>query len=154
MGFLVLKQHVSGNNGFLFLQLTDALPEAFFNEECANGTVKPSDPVQFTCKLNEAVLLRVMLPTGDQETISIGDTAADIALTPGFTAVSLNITEIDNILRNFRLVLLIDHAYLLEGGEIICDDSTSKNKAMAGCPIGKFSSPSIFTNTYSKILNA
>ena len=114
----------------------------FTNEVCANGGVNPTDPLVFMCAVYEAVFLQVKLPTGDQETISIGDTAADVNLPTGFTAVSLNITEIDESRRNFSLTLSIDHAYLLEEAEIICDDSTSINRAMAGCPIGMFSSPS------------
>ena len=58
-----------------------------------------------------------MLPTGDQEIISVGDTAADVALPVGFDAVSLDI-ESDEYTRNFTLTLSIDSAYLLNGGEI------------------------------------
>jgi urease beta subunit len=47
--------------------------------------------------------------------------------------VSLNITIIDNSTRNFKLTLSIDSVSLLKGGEIICDNSTSNNSAMAGC---------------------
>ena len=82
-----------------------------------------------------------MLPTGDQEITSIGDTADDISLPTGFTAVSLDITEIDNFKRNFSLTISIANALLLGGGEIICDDTTSRNQASASCPIiGKLNS--------------
>ena len=83
-----------------------------------------------------------MLPTGDQEIISIGDTAADIALTTGFTAVSLDITEIDDFRRNFHLTLSIDSASRLKSGNITCDDTTTRKEAEAGCLISKLSSPS------------
>ena len=108
----------------------------FSNEACATGGVKPSDPLLFTCEVNGVVLLRVVLPTGDQEIISVGDTAADVALPAGFTAVSLNITEIHGFIRNFTLTISIRSASLLNGGEIRCDDTTATNTAMAGCPIG------------------
>ena len=115
----------------------------FSNEGCTAGGVKPSEPLQFTCKIYGVVLLRVVLPTGDQETISIGDTAADVALPTGFTAVSLDITEIDDSTRNFNLTLSIDSASRLKGGNITCDDTTPGKKAGAGCLIiGKLSSTS------------
>ena len=64
------------------------------------GGVKPSQPLLFTCEVHGIALLRVVLPTGDQEIISIGDTTADVALPAGFTAVFVNITEIDESTRN------------------------------------------------------
>ena len=114
----------------------------FLNEACVTGGVKPSEPLLFNCEVNRSVLLRVVLPTGDQEIISLGDTAADVALPDGFTAVSLNITEIDDSTRNFNLTLSIDRAFRLEDGIITCDNTTSTITAMAGCPIGKLSRPS------------
>ena len=122
----------------LFL-LTEATAVAnFSNEACTTGGVKPSEPLLFTCKVNEAALLRVVLPTGDHEVISVGDTAADIVLPAGFTAVSL---DIDESTRNFNLILSIDSASLLNGSEIKCDDTTSRNEAKAKCPvIGELSS--------------
>ena len=113
----------------------------FTNEACVTGGVKPSDLLSFTCEVNGVMLLRVVLPTGDQEIISIGDTAADVALPTGFTAVSLDIREIDDSTRNFSLALSIDGASRLEGGNITCDDTTPGKKAGAGCLIiGKLSS--------------
>ena len=109
----------------------------FLNEACATGGVKPSDPLLFTCEVYETVLLRVVLPTGDQEIISAGDNVADVALPTGFTAESLDITEIDDSTRNFNLIISIDSASFLKGGEIKCDDTTSRKEAMARCPIGK-----------------
>ena len=115
----------------------------FLNEACATGCVKPSEPLLFTCVVYGVVLLRVILPTGDQEIISFGDTRADVDLPTGFTAESLDIIVIDGSTRNFNLTLSIRSASLLAGGEIICDDTTSSNKANATCPIiGKLSSPS------------
>ena len=111
----------------------------FTNKECTTGGVKPSDPLVFTCEVYGAVLLRVILSTGEQEIISLGDTADIVALPEGFTAVSLDITEIDDSTRNFHLTLSIDNATLLEdGNNITCDDTTSFRRAMAICPIGKF----------------
>ena len=107
--------------------------------------MKPSEPLLFTCEVNGAALLRVVLPTGDHEVISVGDTAADIVLPAGFTAVSLDIIEIDESTRNFNLILSIDSASLLNGGEIKCDDTTSRNEAKAKCPvIGELSSHLLF----------
>ena len=116
---------------------------SFTNEACATGGVNPTDPLLFTCEVNGVVLLRVLLPTGDQETVSVGDTAADIALPTGFTAVSLNITKIDESRRNINVIISIANASLLGGGEITCDDTTSRNRANASCPIiGKLNSQS------------
>ena len=116
------------------MTITDAVA-TFLNETCVTGGVKPSDPLLFTCEINRSVLLRVVLPTGDQEIISVGDTVADVLISSGFTAVSLNITEIDDSRRNFKLTLSIANASLLGGGDIMCDNTTSLAKA--GCPIGK-----------------
>ena len=114
---------------------------SFKNEACATGGVNPTDPLLFTCEVNGVVLLRVLLPTGDQEIISVGDTATDLSLPTGFTAVSLDVTEIDESTRNFNLTISIANATLLGGGEITCDDTTSRNQASASCPIiGKFNS--------------
>ena len=85
-----------------------------------------------------------MLPTGDQEVISSGDTAADVALPSGFTAVSLDITVVDESTRNFNLTLSIDSASRLEGGNITCDDTTPGKVAKAGCPIGKLTLHKLF----------
>ena len=52
----------------------------FSNEDCGTDGVKPFEPLLFTCEVNGVVLLRVVLPTGDQEMISVGDTAADVML--------------------------------------------------------------------------
>ena len=109
--------------------------------------MKPSQPLLFTCEVNGIALLRVVLPTGDQEIISIGDTAADVAMPAGFTAVFVNITEIDESTRNIKLILLIDSASLLNGSEIKCDDTTSRKEAKAKCPIiGELSSLLIVPN--------
>ena len=108
----------------------------FTNEACASGGgMRPTDPLLFTCKIYAAILLRVVLPTGDQEIIPVGDTAADVALPPGFTAVSLDILEIDDSKRNFNLTISIDSASRLGGGKITCDDTTSSKRASAGCTI-------------------
>ena len=119
---------------------------SFTNEACATGGVNPTDPLLFTCEVNGVVLLRVLLPTGDQEIISVGDTATDLSLPTGFTAVSLDVTEIDESTRNFNLTISIANATLLGGGEITCDDNTSMKAVKDGCPIGKLFSPSIKIN--------
>ena len=98
-----------------------------------------TEPLSFTCELINVFVLRIVLPNGDGEPISVGDTASDVALPDGFSAESLNIVEIDGSTRNFFLKLSIANASLLDGGEIICDDTSSMNKVMAGCPVcGKF----------------
>ena len=112
------------------------LPIAYFNDSrCADCGVYATDPLLFTCELYEVILLQVMLPSGVQESMSVGDTAADVALSVGFTAVSLNITEIDDLKRNISLTLSIANASLLTGGEIRCGDTTSKNVARARCSL-------------------
>ena len=102
-----------------------------------------TDPLLFTCELNNVIGLRVILPNGVQEVVSHGDNvnySESVILSVGFIAVSLNIMSvIDKIKRNISLTLSIANASLLVGGEIICDDTTPRNKVMAGCPVcGKF----------------
>ena len=109
----------------------------FTNVACEAGGVKPSDPLLFICKIYGAFLLRVQLQNNEQEIVSFGDEVGDIILPTGFTAVYLEITEIDRFTRNFTLTISIDRASRLEGGNITCDDNTPRKKATAGCIIGK-----------------
>ena len=97
--------------------------------------VCPSDPLTFTCVINGAQSLQVELPNGHDDTVTLGNGPEDVDLPDGFTAVALNITEIDSSARDFVLTLSIANASLLAGGEIICDDTTPDNVAMAGCSI-------------------
>ena len=110
---------------------------AHFNDlRCTSGSVCATDPLLFTCELNGVILLRVVLPTGDYEHISLGDTAADVHLLPaGFSAESLHITKINDDIKNISLTLSIANASLLNCSEIICDDTTQTNVVMAGCPV-------------------
>ena len=105
--------------------------------------MKSTDPLFFTCELSDIAGLRVILPNGVQEVISIGDNVdnpASIVLPDGFIAVTLNIMSVmDKFERNVSLTISITNASLLDGGEIICDDTTLRNMVMTGCPVcGKF----------------
>ena len=110
---------------------------SFSDDRCEADGVCPSDPLTFTCEINRANVLQVVLPNGEQEFVSLGDTKEDLTedLRDGFTAEELVITPIDNSSRDFVLILSIASASLLDGGEIRCDDATGNNVAMAGCPI-------------------
>ena len=108
---------------------------SFSDDSCEAGGVCLSDPLTFTCQINGAISLRVGLPNGHDEFVTLGNSPEDIDLPDGFTAVTLNITEIDSSTRDFVLTLSIANASLLAGGEIRCDDVTSNNVVMAGCPI-------------------
>ena len=109
----------------------------FTNVACEAGGVKSSDPLLFICKIYGALLLRVQLPNNEHKIISVGDEVDDIILPTGFTAVSIDITEIDQFTRNFTLTIFIDRAFRLDGNNITCDDTTPRKKATAGCIIGK-----------------
>ena len=111
----------------------------FTNESCEADGVKPTDPLLFICKIYEAFLLRVQIPSNEipQEIISFGDGVEDITLPTGFTAVSVDIAKIDMFTSNFSLTISIDRASRLEGGNITCDDTTTRKRAIAGCEISK-----------------
>ena len=94
-----------------------------------------TDPLFFTCELNEVALLRVTLPSGYKEPISTGDNTTDVALPNGFTAVSLRIHIGNENIKNFSLTLSIANASLLAGGEIRCDNTTLSSVVSAGCPL-------------------
>ena len=116
---------------------TDATqsPVASFNDSrCSADGVCSTDPLLFTCGLKDVLGLRVILPTGDHDVITVGHNTTHVALNlpHEFQAVFLNISEINDT-RNIFLTLSILNASLLEGGEITCDD-TIVNK-IAGCPI-------------------
>ena len=106
----------------------------FNDSRCEAGGVCPTDPLLFTCALIRVHILRVILPTGVHDIISLGDTLASIDLPAGLTAVFLNITETNDFKRNIVLKLSIASASLLEGGELRCDDTVG-NGVMAGCPL-------------------
>ena len=122
---------------------TASPPSASFNDtRCEYKCVYSTDPLLFTCKLSNLLALQVVLPNGDHEHLSLGDDRdlkTFVTLPGGFTAVSLNISVINDSTRNFSIAISIANASLLEGGEIICDDTTPKKKVMAGCPVcGEF----------------
>ena len=116
---------------------TDAALATFNDSRCEDSGVCSTDPLLFTCELNEVFLLRVVFPSGHQEVASIDDTAQDIVLpnAPGVTVKSFNVTAITSNTRNFFLTLSIMNASLLDGGEIMCDDTTGDNVAMASCKL-------------------
>ena len=119
----------------IYISFADATPSAvasFSDARCTASGVCPNDPLIFTCEVS---VMRVILPTGEHENISIGDRASDVSLPAGFTAVSLVITRIDTSTRNFSLTLSIENASLLNGGQIKCDDTTPINVAMAECKL-------------------
>ena len=62
---------------------------SFSDARCTAGGVCPNDSLVFTCEVNDAFVMRVLLPTGDQEFVSPGDRVNDVALPAGFTADSL-----------------------------------------------------------------
>ena len=103
----------------------------FSDARCTAGGVCPSDPLIFTCEVNDTVGMRVTLPTGEHEIISIGTN--HVVLPAGFTD-SLVIT-LNNYARSFSLTLSIENASLLNGGQISCDDIIPQNVAKAGCPL-------------------
>ena len=79
-----------------------------------------------------------MLPNGHQEPIAPGDTTESVALPDGFSAVSLSIlsgTGSDGYTRHYTLKLSITNASLLDGGKIICDNTSSRVMVTAGCPV-------------------
>ena len=108
----------------------------FNDSRCTGSGVCLNDPLLFTCELNKTFLLRVVLPNGVQEVTAIGDNAEDIALdnVPGVIVKSFNVTAINGDMRNFSLTLSIINASLLDGGEIMCDDTTNK-VAKASCKL-------------------
>ena len=106
---------------------------SFSDTSCKVDGACPNDPLHFTCEVNEVSILRVVLPSGEQETITVGDEVDRIPLPAGFTAVSLDITDIFGSIRNFVLTLSIASASLLAGGKIRCDDGSGNITATAGC---------------------
>jgi hypothetical protein len=102
--------------------------------KCEDNCVYSTDALLFTCELNHIALLRVRFPNGYHQNVGPGDTEHSVALPAGFSAVSLNISK-NRYRSNISLKLLIANASLLDGGEIICDDSIRKsgNNVTAGC---------------------
>ena len=108
--------------------------------KCEDNCVYSTDPLLFTCELIGVFILRVKFPNGDFEPVGVGDTLQSVAPPAGFSAVSLNILK-NKYTFNITLKLVIVNASLLDGKEIICDDSIpeSGNKVTAGCRLcGKF----------------
>ena len=108
---------------------------ASFNDtRCVAGGVSLDDPLVFTCEISNAYILRVGLSNCYQDYIYLGSTADSLYLPAGFTAESL-VTTKTYYGGNFSLTLSVANASLLNGGQITCDDSTSQNQVMAGCPL-------------------
>ena len=108
--------------------------------KCEDNCVYSTDPLLFTCELNGVFLLRVKFPNGYSEPVGDGSTIQSVELPAGFSAVSLNISK-NKYTSNITQKFLIANASLLDGGEIICDDSIreSGNNVTAGCRLcGKF----------------
>ena len=120
-----------------FTDATSSAVASFSDARCTARGVCPNDPLVFTCEVNNTGVLLVILPTGYQEHISIGDRTNHVALPAGFKADSLVITPIDDLRRNFTLTLSIENASLLNGGLISCEDAYyyDGSRAMAGCPL-------------------
>ena len=109
---------------------------SFNDSRCAVGGVCSTDPLLFTCELYGTLLLRVVLPNGYQEVVSNGDIADTISLPAGFMAKLLNImTEKVGYRNNISVTLSIANASLLNGGEIICDNTSWNVNIKAGCPL-------------------
>ena len=108
---------------------------SFNDSRCESGGVDYTDPLFFTCELNEVGSMRLKLPTGYQESLTIGHTTDDIVLPVGYIVLSLIISEISTSKRNISITLSIVNAALLDGGEITCDDTTTRNVVMAACPL-------------------
>ena len=53
---------------------------SFSNARCTAGGVCPNDPLVFTCEVNGAPVQQIILPSGEQEVISIGDRASHVVL--------------------------------------------------------------------------
>ena len=84
-----------------------------------------------------------MFPNGQIETVSVNDKSLTRRLPAGFSEVSLsiNISVINELDRNFSLTLSIVNASLLDGREIVCDNTTrlNNNTVTAGCEVcGEF----------------
>ena len=94
-----------------------------------------TDSLLFTCELKNVVFLKVVLPDGHHDFISLGDNENSIFLSAGFDTVSLNISVIDHSRRDFFLSLLVANASLLNGGEIMCEGNTPNIRVMAGCHV-------------------
>ena len=100
-----------------------------------------TDPLLFTCELYNVFALRVVFPNGQIETVSFNDKSLTRHLPAGFSNVSLSINAsvINELDRNFSLTLSIVNASLLDGKEIVCDNTSRYNNVSAGCRVcGKF----------------
>ena len=121
---------------------TDAvsLSVASFNDtRCTveDKCVYSIDPLFFTCELSDVIALRVVFSNDHNEVFSVGNITPD--LPAGIFIMSLIISQIDESTRNISLTLAISNASLLDGGIIICDDTTPHNKLIAGCQVcGKY----------------
>ena len=100
--FVVLIKKIS------FVDATPSAVASFSDARCTAGGVCPNDSLVFTCGVNNAYALRILLPSGIQEIISLGDSANNVVLSVGFTADTLVITQVDDSTRNISLTLSID----------------------------------------------
>ena len=109
---------------------------AWFNDSrCVAGGVCPNDPLLFTCQLKDIIALRIVLPSGIEEVVSLSDTPTDVNLPAGFTVASSVVSDVNENSILYKFTISIAKASLLDGGEIICDDITQRKVAVARCPL-------------------
>ena len=106
---------------------------SFSDGRCEADGVCPNDPLLFTCELSEINVLRLILPGQSPVAYVAGVDPDTVNLHAGITVQSPDIP--DSAPGNFTLALSIENASLLAGNEIICDDGTDNNAAMAACPL-------------------
>ena len=100
------------------------------------GFAQINDPLLSTCQLKDNIItLRIVLPSGIQEVVSLSDSPTDVRLPAGFTVASLVVSDVNENSILYKLTISIANTSLLDGGEIICDDMTQRKVAVARCPL-------------------
>ena len=118
-----------------FLFSTDSLVAWFNDSRCVAGGVCPNDPFLFTCQIKDIIALRIVLPSGIQEVVSLSDTPTDVSLPAGFNVASSVVSDVNENSILYKLTISIANASLLNGGEIKCDDIIHRKVAEARCPL-------------------
>ena len=112
----------------------------------------PTDPLLFTCEVNEATssVIAVTFPSDVLITINLRSTGVVDGDDPpaGVTVFHNVATNVDTV--NYILSLAIENASLLNGGMITCDSTVIGYVDTAGCPVaGKYNYVTLHAALYA-----
>ena len=95
----------------------------------------PTDPLLFTCEVNEATSSTISVAFRSDMLITIFLSSTDIVAGAPDGVTIFHSATMNNGTNDYILSLSIETASLLNDGMITCDPGMTENALMAGCPV-------------------